>query len=158
MGGSAARTMLRRQSPAARSGVDRVRLDYRRRVPFAQRTTAFIVVFGAVAAVVVGGCGSHREASGFCAEVTRGNAAFDSVDVAGSTRALAQFDRIAESAPATVAPDLKTLSTVLSLLYQDPKAFVKDPANFERYTMARDRIDQYLRRSCGVHIPRRPAG
>jgi hypothetical protein len=135
-----------------------VRLDYRRCVPFAQRATAVIVGFGAVAAVVVGGCSGDPEARGFCAEITRGHAAFDAIDVAGSARALAQFDRIAEAAPATVAADLKTLSTVLSLLYRNPKALVKEPANFRRYSAARDRVDQYLRRSCGVRIPRRDGG
>jgi hypothetical protein len=135
------------------------RLDYRRRVPFAQRASALVVVFGVVAAVVAGGCGGHREASGFCSQIHRGHAAFDSIDdVARASRALAQFDRVAASAPATVVPDLQTVSSVLSLLYHHPKAFVKDPGTFRRYVEARDRIDQYLRQSCGVGIPRGQSG
>jgi hypothetical protein len=135
------------------------RLDYRRRVPFAPRAAALVLVLGVVAVVVAGGCGGHRDAGGFCAQITRGHAEFDSIDsVARANRALARFDRVAASAPAAVAPDLQTVSSVLSQLYHDPKAFVKDPGTFRRYSEATRHVDQYLHQSCGVRIPRGQSG
>lgn len=123
-------------------------------MPFAQRATALAVVFGVAATVVVGGCSSDRQATGFCAEIEHGHAAFDSVGKEESKRALAELDRVVASAPAAIAPDLKTVSTALSLFYNDPKAF-SDPAGFKRYTAAIDRVDEYLRDTCGIRIPRR---
>jgi hypothetical protein len=134
--------------------------DYRRRVPFAPlaafRRTVVVLVFGLVGVAVVGGCGAHREATGFCATIRRGHGAFDSTDAAHATRALDEFDRVAASAPATVAPDLKVVSAFLSALYHDPASVAKDPAAFERYAAATGRVDSYLHDTCGVHIP--PAG
>lgn len=127
-------------------------------MPFATRVTALVVAFAVAAAVVAGGCGGHREAGSFCAQITSGHAAFDSIDVARSSRALALFDRVAATAPATIAPDLKTVSSVVSLLYHNPKALLKEPANFKRFVEARDRVDEYLRQSCGVRIPRSQSG
>ena len=127
------------------------------RVPCVRRATACVVVVG-VAAMVGGGCGGDREATGFCAEIERGHAGFDSTDPHRSTAALAQLDRMIVSAPPTVAPDLKTMSSLLSVIYRNPKAVVKDPSILERYSAAVDRVDQYLRDECGLRIPRRRAG
>lgn len=104
--------------------------------------------------MVVGGCSADREANGFCAEIEHGHAAFDSVDKQESKRALAEFDRVVATAPAAIAPDLKTVGTELALFYNDPKAFT-DPVGFKRYTTALDRVDKYLRETCGIRIPRR---
>ena len=123
-------------------------------MPFTQRATALAVGFGVAATVVVGGCRSDREANGFCAEIERGHAAFDSIDTDHSDRALAEFDRVAASAPASVAPDLQTVGAQLALFYNDPKAFV-DPAGLKRYAAALDRVDEYLRATCGIRIPSR---
>ena len=127
------------------------------RVPCVRRATACVVVVG-VAAMVGGGCGSDREATGFCAEIEHRHAGFDSTDPKRSTAALAQLDRVIATAPATVAPDLKTMSSTLSQLYRNPKALVKDPSILEEYWAAVDRVDQYLRDECGLRIPRRRAG
>jgi hypothetical protein len=43
----------------------------------------------------------------------------------------------------------------VSLLYHNPKALLKEPANFQHFVDARNRVDQYLRQSCGAPIPRR---
>jgi len=40
-----------------------------------------------------------------------------------------------------VAPDLKTVSAGLTLLYRDPKKLVADPALFERYREAMAAIE-----------------
>ena len=127
------------------------------RVPCIRRATAWLVVVG-VAAMVAGGCGADREATGFCAEIERGHAGFDSTDPHRSTAALAQLDRMIGSAPPTVAPDLKTMSSLLSVIYRNPKAVVKDPSILDRYSATVDRVDQYLRDDCGLRIPSRHAG
>jgi hypothetical protein len=112
-----------------------------------------LLVFGLVGPALVGGCGAHREATGFCATIRQGRSAFDSTDVAHASRALAEFDRVAASAPATVAPDLKTVGSFLRALYGDPASVAKHPALFERYAAATKRVDAYLHQTCGVHIP-----
>jgi hypothetical protein len=128
------------------------------RVPCLRRATAVVAVAG-VAAIVGVGCGSDRRATGFCASIQRGHAGFDSTDdVADRTRALAQLERVIASAPATVAPDLKTVGATVADYYRDPKAVLKDPAILHRYTAALDRVDQYLRDACGLRIPRRRTG
>jgi hypothetical protein len=127
-------------------------------VPFAQRASVLAVVFGVAATAVVGGCGADRRsedaAGGFCAEITHGRAAFDFADKQHSKVALAAFDRVVASAPAVIAPDLKTVSHELTLLFNDPVA-IADPVGFRRYVAAIDRVDKYLRQTCGVSIPKR---
>ena len=61
----------------------------------------------------------------------------------------------AAAAPPTVAPDLKTMSSTLTVLYRNPLVVAKDPSILERYWSAVDRIDEYLRDECGLRIPRR---
>ena len=123
-------------------------------MPFAQRASVLAVVFGVAATAVVGGCGADRKASGFCAEITHGRAAFDVADKEHSKVALASFDRVVASAPAVIAPDLKTVSHELDLLFNDPIA-IADPVGFRRYVAAIDRVDKYLRQTCGLSIPKR---
>ena len=123
-------------------------------MPFAQRASVLAVVFGVAASAVVGGCGADRESGGFCAEITHGRAAFDFADKEHSKVALAAFNRVVASAPAAIAPDLKTVSHELALLFNDPVA-IADPVGFKRYVAAIDRVDAYLRRTCGVSIPKR---
>ena len=105
-----------------------------------------------------GGCGGDSKATGFCAEIQRGHAGFDSTQPGRSAAAIAQLDRIIDTAPATVAPDLKTMSTTLTMVYSNPKAVAKDPSILKRYSAAVDRVDQYLRDECGLRIPSREAG
>ncbi|MDQ1466224.1 MAG: hypothetical protein QOH10_639 [Actinomycetota bacterium] len=136
-----------------------MRGDYRRRVPFV-RHAAVVSFFGLVVplllgSVVIGGCGTQHKATGFCATIRRGHAAFDSLDKAHVKKALAEFDRVAKSAPATVAPDLRTVSSTLLVLYNEPGTVAKDPAMLRRYFEATVRVDNYLRQSCGVRVPRR---
>lgn len=124
------------------------------RVPCVRRATACVVVVG-VAAMVGSGCGSDRKATGFCAAIEHGHSGFDSTDPHRSAAALAQLDRVIAAAPPTVAPDLKTMSSTLTVLYRNPLAVAKDPSILERYWSAVDRIDEYLRDECGLRIPRR---
>jgi hypothetical protein len=116
-----------------------------------------VVVVG-VAAMVGGACGGESKATGFCAEIQRGHAGFDSTQPDRSAAAIEQLDRIIAAAPATVAPDLKTMSTTLTMVYRNPKAVAKDPSILQRYSAAIDRVDQYLRDECGLRIPSREAG
>jgi hypothetical protein len=127
------------------------------RVPCVRRATAWVVVVG-VAVMIGGGCGSDRKATGFCAEVERGRAGFDSTEPDRSDAALAALDRMIVSAPPTVAPALRTMSTELLVIYGNPKAAAKDPSILERYSAAVDRVDEYLRDECGLRIPSRQAG
>ena len=116
-----------------------------------------MVVFGIVVAMMVSfalsGCSAQRNATGFCATVRGGHSAFDSVAESRAPVALAEFDRVTAKAPTTVAPDLKTVSTVLHLLYRDPASLAKDPALIKRYLGATKRVDSYLHQACGVSIP-----
>jgi hypothetical protein len=113
-----------------------------------------VVVIG-VAAMVGGACGGDRRAIGFCGAIERGHAGFDSTDPHRSAAALAQLDRVIAAAPPTVSPDLKTMSSTLTMLYRNPKAVVTDPSILHRYWSAVDHIDEYLRDECGLQIPRR---
>jgi hypothetical protein len=126
-------------------------------VPFTPRVTTFFV-FGLVASVALGsvllaGCGTHHAATDFCATIRRGHSAFNSTNEADAKRALAEFDRVVASAPAPVAPDLRTVSVFLHALYRDPVAVAKDPPLVERYRVATGRVDRYLHRACGIAIP-----
>jgi hypothetical protein len=112
------------------------------------------VIAGLLGATLIGsaaltGCGAHQVARGFCATIQRGNSAFNSSDPARSTKALAAFDRVAASAPASVAPDLKTIGAVM----RKPAQLFKDPALVKRYVAAIGRVDRYLRQSCGLTVP-----
>jgi hypothetical protein len=155
----------------ARRTANRSARDYRRRVPSAAplatasragpccsvahrgavRAGALLVGFALAGSLVVGGCSSHRQATGFCATVERGRAAFDSADQAHASRALAEFDRVIAGAPAAIAPDLKTVSAFLRLLVNDPKSATA--AVFVRYAAAIRRVDRYLHETCGIRIP-----
>ena len=109
-----------------------------------------------IAAIVGAGCAGDRKATGFCAEDrARGTWASTRPSRTDRPPALAQINRMIGSAPATVAPALKTMSTELSVIYNNPKAVVKDWSIFERYSAAVDRVDQYLRDECGLDIPHR---
>jgi hypothetical protein len=131
-------------------GERRCRRGYRRRVPFARRVTA-LLVSGLAAPAFLGSCGSHRDANRFCAAVNNGNAAFDPVAGGDNEKAFAEFDRVARSAPAKLAPDLKTVSTVLRELQ---RAEPVDSATVARYFAASVRVDRYLHETCGIRIPR----
>ena len=121
-------------------------------MPSAARTLALVIAVAFVPAVVAG-CGGHRAASGFCATVGHGHSEFDSTNPDHSAIALAEFQRVAASAPAKLAPDLKTVHTVLELFYTNPKAIAENLTLFKRYVTATNRIDAYLKRTCGVSIP-----
>ena len=79
-----------------------------------------------IGAMTVAGCSSHGSSNAFCTSIRRGYPAFDSAQAANATAAIAEFDRIAASAPAAVAPDLKFVSTMLRLFRADPATV--DPA------------------------------
>ena len=120
-------------------------------MPFVRRA---LLMLGLVVAVLGGssaiaGCGPKHEATGFCAAIRRGHSAFDSTDQAHAAKALAEFDRVAASAPAAVAPDVKTVASVI----RDPRQLVHDPALTQRYLAAIARIDRYLQATCGVSVP-----
>jgi hypothetical protein len=138
--------------PAANRRSDRVGArDYRRRVSITRRAHALLFL-GLVAAIVVGGCGSKSEATGFCAAIEKGNTVFDSPDsVATDKAALREFDRIVASAPPAVAPDLKVVSAAL----HDPHSLTTSTARLQRYFTTTVRVDRYLHDTCGVKIPKR---
>jgi hypothetical protein len=155
----------------ARRSANRSARDYRRRVPSAPfvaavragalrsaarrgvvRTGSVLVGFALAASLVAGGCSSHRRATGFCAAIAQGHAAFDSTDEAHAPQALAEFDRVVATAPAAIAPDLKTVGAFLGLLVHDPKAAATTTV-FARYATAVRGVDAYLRDTCGIHVP-----
>ena len=122
-------------------------------MPLLVRAGVLAIAVGVVA-TVAGGCGSRRAAVGFCAEAERGHAAFDwPLDERRAPRALAQFDRVIATAPPGVAADLKIVSETVALLYRDPLKLADDPALVKRYRASLDHVDQYLRQTCGFHIP-----
>lgn len=121
-------------------------------MPLLVRAAVLAIAVGVFAAVA-GGCSSRHEAVGFCAEAKRGHAAFDTLDERRAPRALAQFDRVVATAPAGVAVDLKVVSETVALLYSNPVKLANDPALVKRYRASLDRVDQYLRQTCGFHIP-----
>ncbi len=108
-----------------------------------------VVSVALVGTVTVGGCGSSRQATGFCAAVRRGNSAFNSTDPAHAKQALAAFERVAAAAPPSVAPDLATIAAVVG----KPTRLVKNPALVKQYFRAIGRVDRYLHQSCGLTIP-----
>jgi hypothetical protein len=118
-------------------------------VPFARRVTA-LLVSGLAAPAFLGGCSAHRDANRFCAAVNNGHAAFDPVKGGDNEEALDEFDRIAESAPASLVPDLKTVGIVIRELERDDPV---DPAAVARYFAATVRVDRYLHQTCGMRIP-----
>ena len=118
------------------------------------RVAAIALTCG-IAAALVSGCSNDTHASAFCADAERGQSAFDSNAADRFPAAIAQFEKIAAAAPAAIAPDLKTVSAGLSILYRNPRRFVDDPARFKRYSAAISRVDEYLRQNCGTPIPRR---
>jgi hypothetical protein len=120
------------------------------------RATSVVVACGLVAALAGCGGGEHHAATRFCAAIERGHPAFDSIDASKSSTALTEFDRVSESAPAALAPDLAIVSSVLRALYRDPASVANDPARFKSYIAATRRVDRYLHETCGVRIP--PAG
>jgi hypothetical protein len=107
------------------------------------------LVVAALGTMALTGCSSHHEATGFCATIQRGHTEFNSLDAARQTQALAEFDRIAASAPAAVAPDLKTIATVI----EKPSRVVGNPPLIRRYFAAIGHVDRYLHQSCGLTIP-----
>jgi hypothetical protein len=114
-------------------------------------------VFGFVGVVmtstiVMGACGTHRTATGFCATVQRGHGVFNSSATPPSPATMTQFDRIAGSAPAAVAADLETVGTVL----RKPAVLVHNPSLVKRYFTAIGRVDDYLGRTCGIAVPPLP--
>ena len=111
-----------------------------------------VIGFALAGSLVVGGCSSHQQATGFCATIEQGRAAFDSTDEAHLSASLAEFDRVIATAPAEIAPDLKTVSAFLRLLVRDPKS-AATAAVFVRYGKATSRIDRYLHDTCGIHVP-----
>jgi hypothetical protein len=124
-----------------------------RRLLLAPSVPRAVVVCGLVVAalgtIALAGCSSRHRASGFCATIQRGHAEFNSTDSAHQTQALAEFDRIAASAPAAVAPDLRTIATVV----EKPSRVVGDPPLIRRYFAAIGHVDRYLHQSCGLTIP-----
>jgi hypothetical protein len=125
-----------------------------RRSPHAPFVPRAVVIAGLVGATVIGsvalaGCGAHHAATGFCASIQRGHSAFNSTDPAHASRALAEFDRVAASAPAAVAPDLKTIAAVI----RKPTQVVNNPALVKRYFAAIAHVDRYLHQSCGLTVP-----
>jgi hypothetical protein len=119
--------------------------------PFVPRVVVIASLLGAtlIGATALAGCSEHHEATGFCATIRRGHSAFNSTDAAHAKRALAEFDRVAASAPATVAPDLKTIAAVI----RKPTQLVDNPALIKRYFAAIGRVDRYLHQSCGLTVP-----
>jgi hypothetical protein len=124
--------------------------------PFVRGAAVILGVVGAalIGTVAIGGCGSSHQATGFCAAVRRGHSAFNSTDPARADpahakQALAEFDRVAASAPAAVAPDLKIISAVVG----KPTRLVKNPALVKQYFAAIGHVDYYLHQSCGLTIP-----
>jgi hypothetical protein len=126
-------------------------------VPFARRTTALLAlgltVVVLVASSLIAGCGAARGATGFCATIRSGHPAFDSIDANRAPQALAEFDRIVARAPASVAPDLTTVGTVLRALYRNPASLANNTALLSRYFAAVGRVDKWLHQNCGVSIP-----
>jgi len=115
------------------------------------RSVVILGVVGAtlIATVAIGGCGSKHRATGFCAAVRRGDSAFNSTKPAHAKQALAEFDRVAASAPAAVASDLKVISAVVG----KPTRLANNPALVKQYFAAIGRVDRYLHQSCGLTIP-----
>jgi hypothetical protein len=120
-------------------------------VPLAPRAVSIACLVGAVliGAAAVAGCGPTHDATGFCATIERGHAAFDSTDQSHAPRALAEFDRVTAAAPASVAPDLSTVASVL----RDPAVLANNPTLVKGYFAAIARVDRYLHRTCGLTVP-----
>jgi hypothetical protein len=127
------------------------RLGYGRRVAPARAAVSVALVLAAAATVTA--CGSSARATGFCATVERGNPAFNSVDAAHQDRALAAFDKLANSAPPAVASELHAISAFHRRLVDDPKSIVSDPSLVTAYAANRKHVDAYLHDTCGVAIP-----
>jgi hypothetical protein len=125
-------------------------------VPFVPRAAVVVLVCSLAAPALIAGCGRQSDESGFCATIETGHTAFDATDAAHSSAALAEFDRVAATAPASLAPDLKTVAATLSVLYRDPASLANKPALLQRYVAAIERVDRYLHQTCGVAVP--PAG
>ena len=119
-------------------------------MPITHRACALLFL-GLAVPIIVGGCGSKSEATGFCATIAKGNSVFDEPNAAGRTKAaLLEFDRIVASAPPAVAADLKLVSAAL----HDPKSLTASPEKLQRYFATTVRVDRYLHDTCGVKIPK----
>jgi outer membrane murein-binding lipoprotein Lpp len=124
-----------------------------RRLLLAPSVPRAVAICGLVAAALgttaLAGCSSHRQATGFCATIQRGHAEFNSLDSAHQASALAEFHRIAASAPAAVAHDLEAIATVVA----KPSRVAGNTSRFLSYFAAVGRVDRYLHQSCGLTIP-----
>ena len=123
----------------------------------ARRSVVFVFL-ALIGPTVVGGCARSRHTTAFCASVQRGRPVFDPVikpDLQRVLHAFDVFDQIAASAPAAVAPDLRTIGAYQRSYFRDPASVAADSAALERYQAAVARVDRYLQDTCGLTVPTR---
>ena len=110
-----------------------------------------------VVALVVGlalaatGCGHDSHASAWCTLAKKHNEVFNT-NKPGNPKALAAFQRIATQAPRAIRSDVIIVVSYVIHFSHGEVAYLLPP-RINTWRSARDRVDAYLHKECGVTLP-----